>query len=271
MARCKGSVWISIVEDGCYTSHPSAKKLPKSVPPQQRTGMGGREPHVRDAEPQQQQVRGRLGGWGTGGKGEKRLVGGGEEEEEWGVENLCVKLTLFTFYFPVNLFSWILAMFNKRWKFIDHKKCNVCSHRGSWHWYLSSSQGGGGCCSKSWICLWKTGWFFPHLGITFEEIFTCIQAYYVYYDSARSYCMLTTFFMFVLFRCVKRSSLLALVYMYMHLEQVNYNRMDLLMLMCTVVQLICSFRCETQLTKLDWTCWGVPSNSNVSWYPGDPG
>ena len=57
MARCKGSVRISIVQDGCYTSHPSAKKLPKSVPPQQRTGMGGREPHVRDAEPQQQQVR----------------------------------------------------------------------------------------------------------------------------------------------------------------------------------------------------------------------
>ena len=57
MARCKGSVLLSTVEDGCYTSHPSAKKLPKSVPPQQRTGMGGREPHVRDAEPQQQQVR----------------------------------------------------------------------------------------------------------------------------------------------------------------------------------------------------------------------
>ena len=70
--RYKASVHVSTVgyitaENGCYMSHPStslAKKLPKSVPAQQRTGMGGREPHVRDAEPQQQQVRGERGGLG---------------------------------------------------------------------------------------------------------------------------------------------------------------------------------------------------------------
>ena len=59
---------------------------------------------------------------------------------------------------------------------------------------------------------------FPHLGIAFEEIFTCIQTYYVYYMILHVP-MVTTFFMFVLFQCVKRSSFLALVYL--HIEQVN--------------------------------------------------
>ena len=97
--------------------------------------------------------------------------------------------------------------------------------------------------SASWYHIWRNLYMYTNV--------LCI----LWFCTFLSYAYHFFHFMFVLFRCVKRSSLLALVYMYMHIEQVNYNRMDLLMLMCTVVHfrnIICSFRCETQLTKLDW-------------------